>query len=77
MSESAFWQKRELGLALNLMKCVSLKMMKPLRKAIIRKSYLENLYLKKKRRTLPKKLQETKKNLQQTLQKGDKYLFCV
>ena len=51
--------------------------MRPLRKAIIRKSYLENLYLKKKRRTLPKKLQETKKNLQQTLQKGDKYLFCV
>ena len=37
----------------------------------------KSIFKKKKRRTLLKKLQETKKNLQQTLQKGDKYLFCV
>ena len=34
---------------------------KPLRKAIMKKSYLENLYFKKKNRPLLKKLQKAKK----------------
>ena len=48
---------------------------KRLRKAIMKRSYLENLYFKKRRDHSLRNYKKTKKLLQQTLQKREKKLF--
>ena len=48
---------------------------KPLRKAIMKRSYLKKSIIQNTHRSLLKKLQKTKKLLQQTLQKREKKLF--
>ena len=48
---------------------------KPLRKAIMKRSYLKKYIFQNTHRSLLKKLQKTKKLLQQTLQKREKKLF--
>ena len=50
---------------------------KPLRKAIMKRSYLENLYFQKTHRPLLKKLQKTKELLQETLQKKRDKTFLI
>ena len=48
---------------------------KPLRKAIMKRYYLENLYFKKRTDHSLRNYKKTKKLLQQTLQKREEKLF--